>query len=173
MAQDNFALNGANFCTSKATLAAGTTTTFTTTGATLYCIKGKAYTTSAASNSATPTTDAVTGTTFVPITASKGSVFVFCYDGTSTTAATAIKVVQGSVEPLSNEADGANAKFLYRAPSFPVIPDTLTPFGYVVTKVGASGSTWTFGSSNLAGPPSNVLHTFQDLMCMPARPQVA
>ena len=51
----------ATICTSKAAAAAGTTTTFSTTGATLYSIKGKAYTTSAASNAATPTTDAALG----------------------------------------------------------------------------------------------------------------
>ena len=40
-------------CVSKATLAAsGAATTWSTTGATLYCIKGKAYTTSAASSAA-------------------------------------------------------------------------------------------------------------------------
>ena len=75
---------------------------------------------------------------------------MFCYDGTSTTAATAIKVVQGSVESLTGEADGNNASFV-SGPEFPTIPDTLTPFGYVVTKVGASGSTWTFEAQILQG----------------------
>lgn len=159
-------------CVSKATAAAGTTTTFTTTGATLYCIKGKAYTTSAASNSATPTTDAATGAAFVAVPASYGCVFVLCYDGSSTTAATAIKVVQGPLAALDGAASGANALFL-NAPQFPGIPDTLCPFAYLVTKVGASGSAWTFGTSNLAGPPSNVLHTFVDIMTLPGRPQVA
>ena len=169
---ESIELRGANFCSSYAALAAGTTTTFSTTGATLYCIDGEAFTTSAATNAATPTTDAVTGSAFTALTASKGSVFVFCYDGTSTTAATAIKVVQGSVESLTGEADGNNASFV-SGPEFPTIPDTLTPFGYVVTKVGASGSTWTFGSSNLAGPPSNVKHLFHSCMTLPARPQTA
>lgn len=164
-------IRGSNFCSSKATLAAGTTTTFSTTGATLYCIKGKAYSTSAASNSATPTTDAVTGDAFDAVTASKGSVFVFCYDGSSATAATAINVVQGTIEDLDDSADGADAKFV-KAPQFPSIPDTLTPFGYCITRVGASGSTWTFGSSNLAGPPSNVKHDFVDVMVLPDRPQL-
>ena len=169
---DNLASAPGTFCTSKATAAAGTTTTFSTTGATLYCIKGKAFTTSAAANAATPTTDAATATTFVPIPANKGCVFVLCYDGTSATAATAIKVVQGPLEALDGATGGATALFI-NAPQFPVIPDTLCPFAYLVTKVGASGATWTFGASNLAGPPSNVLHTFVDLMTLPARPQVA
>ena len=157
----------------KATLAAGTTTTFNTTNATIYAIKGMAYTTNAAANGATPTTDGNTAANFVPITAGYGSVFVFAYDGSSTTAATAIKVYQGSIEKLTPEADGANTKFPTTAPLLPGIPDTVSPFGYVITKVGASGSTWTFGSSNLAGPPANVLHTFQDIVGLPQRPQVA
>lgn len=165
-------LYGTNMCTSYAALAAGTTTTFSTTGATLYSIGGKAYTTSAAANAATPTTDAVTGDAFTAIAASKGSVFVFCYDGTSATAATAIKVVQGEVTDLTTAADGNDATFMM-APEFPPIPDTLTPFGYVITKVGASGSAWTFGVSNLAGPPSNVKHLFQSVMVLPSRPQVS
>lgn len=164
-------LQGSNFCTSKAALAAGTTTTFSTTGATLYCIKGKAYSTAAGSNAATPTTDAVTGAAFVPVTASKGCVFVVCYDGDST-AANAINVIQGPLVDLDAAADGANARF-ESAPPFPShIPDTLTPIGYIITRVGASGSTWTFGSSNLAGPPSNVKHDFVDVMVLPATPQV-
>lgn len=160
-------------CVSKATAAAGTTTTFSTTGATLYCIKGKAYTTSAAANAATPTTDAVTGAPFVAVPASYGCVFVLCYDGSSATAATAIKVVQGPLAALDGAAGGSTALFSPTAPLFPTIPDTLCPFAYLVTKVGASGAAWTFGSSNLAGPPSNVLHTFQDVMTLPGRPQVS
>ncbi len=170
---DKLSLGAVTLCMSKATLAAGTTTTFNTTGATLYSIRGKVYTTSAAANSATPTTDGNTGAAFVPVTASKGSVFVFAYDGSSTTAATAIKVYQGTVEPMTTDASGANAKFIGPGPTFPAVPTGVCPFGYVVTKVGASGTAWTFGSSNLAGPPSNVLHTFQDINSLPDRPQVA
>lgn len=73
---------------------------------------------------------------------------------------------------LDGTAAGASANFI-TAPQFPAIPSRLCPFGYVVTKVGASGSAWTFGTSNLAGPPSNVLHTFVNVMTMPDRPQVA
>ena len=102
-----------------------------------------------------------------------GSVFVLCYDGSSTTAATAIKVVQGSITQLDgSSADGAVAKFIL-APQFPVIPDTLCPFAYVVVKVGSGGAAWTFGASNLAGPPSNVGIAFQNVMTLPGNPQVA
>ena len=154
-------------CTSKATAAAGTTTTFSTTGATLYCIKGKAFTTSAAANAATPTTDAATAVAFVPVAVGYGCAFVLCYDGSSTTAATAIKVVQGTQVALD-----ASGNFVV-APQFPSIPDTLCPFAYLITKVGSTGAAWTFGSSNLAGPPTGVTHTFVDVMTLPGRPQIS
>lgn len=163
-------VRGLNFCVSKATAAAGTTTTFSTTGATLYAIRGKAFSTAAGTNAATPTTDAVTGAAFTPITANKGGVFVLCYDGQATAAA-AIKVVQGGIKDLDGTAAGASASFTQGLPDFPAIPDTLTPFAYLIIKVGASGATWTFGSSNLAGPPANTAVTFTDVMVLPDRPQ--
>ena len=170
---DNLQSIPGTFCTSNAAATAGTTTTFTTTGTLHYCIKGKAFQTSAATNAATPTTDSNTGAAFVPVPVGKGSVFVLCYDGSSTTAATAIKVVQGSIESLDgSSADGAVAKFIL-APQFPVIPDTLCPFAYVIVKVGTGGAAWTFGALNLAGPPSNVGIAFTSVMTLPGFPQVA
>lgn len=158
---------GANFVTTKAGATAGTTTTLTTANAVLSCVNGKANTTAALTNQATPTTDYRTGAAFVPVTASKGCVFVLGFDMSDN-----LRVCQGPVVDLTTEADGANASFVTR-PQFPDVPDDVAPFAYIVTKVGASGSTWTFGSSNLAGPPSNVLHTFVDILCMPDRPQVS
>lgn len=151
----------------KTGLAAGTTTTFSTGGATTYAIKGKLYSTNQAANAATPTTDAVTGSAFTGVAVNKGSVFVFGYDGSSATAATAVKVVQGSIESLD-----AAGNFI-KAPDIPGLPDTICPIGYVTVKVGSTGSTWTFGSSNLAGPPTGVTFAFQDVMTIPARPQVS
>ncbi len=159
---------GLTNCTTKAGLAAGTTTTLTIANAVEYAIAGKAYKKSAASNQATPTTDAQTAAAFTAVTASKGCVFVIGLN-----AAGAISVVQGSVRNLDGATDGANALFT-QAPDFPAtLPSDFCPIGYLVTKVGASGSTWTFGSSNLAGPPSNVLHTFVDCQQLPSRPQVS
>ena len=155
-------------CVSKATLAAsGAATTWSTTGATLYAIKGKAYTTSAASSAASPTSDAALGTTFASNTlaANQGTVFVWCYDGSSTTAATAIKVCQGSEEALD-----ASGNFL-KAPDFPGAPDTLAPVAYTVVKHGSTGSAWTFGTSNWNATGITLAH--QDVMTLPGRPQVA
>jgi hypothetical protein len=150
----------------KAGLAAGTTTTLTIGTTTPFAIKGKAYSKASVSNTATPTTDATTGAAFLPVPAGYGCVFVIGVDKDG-----AVKVSQGQIQQMDGVADGANAKFII-APQFPIVPDTVCPLGYLITKVGTSGAAWTFGSSNLAGPPSNVLHTFQDCITLPDRPQV-
>lgn len=148
--------------TSYAGLGAGTTTTYTTANAVNYAIKGIAYTKAAATNAATPTTDATTGAAFVAVTANQGCVFVFGYDASGN-----IKVSQGGIQAL--DVDGN----FYIAPQFPAIPDTVAPFGYLVFKGGAtlSGS-WTFGSSNLSSV-TGATYSFKNLMTMPARPVVA
>lgn len=154
--------------TTIAGLAAGTTTTLTIANDVQFAIRGKGYKKSAASNAATPTTDATTGSSFSAIPAGSGCVFVIGLDSSG-----AIKVSQGSVNVMDGATGGSAAKFTTNSPQFPAVPDTVCPIGYLVTKVGTSGSAWTFGSSNLAGPPSNVLHTFVDCFTLPDRPQVA
>lgn len=158
---------GLTMCLGKATIAAGTTSTLSSTGTLAFSIEGKAYSHAALSNTATPTTDITTGAAFVPVTASKGCVFVVGYNANGD-----LKCAQGALVDLTTDADGANAKF-QTPPQFPALPEDFCPIGYILTKVGASGSTWTFGTSNLAGPPSNVLHTFVDVTTLPTRPQVS
>lgn len=152
---------GATFCAVKATLAAGTTTTFSTTGATVYCIGGKAYSVAAKTNAATPTTDVNTGEAFVGIDANEGSVFVFGYN-----AAGDAKVAQGTVTDLD-----AGGKFV-QVPEFPALPADFCAFAYMTVLVGSTGSTWTFGSSNQSGA-TGVTYNRQDVMTMPSRPQAA
>lgn len=160
---------GSTRCTTKVGLAAGTTTTITLAADAQYAIGGKAYKYSAASNQATPTTDIITGAAFVAVTAGYGCTFVVGLN-----AAGAIKVAQGPLSALDSATDGATALFADTSPAFPSsLPADFCPVGYIVTKVGASGSSWTFGSSNLAGPPSNVLHTFVDVQNLPSRPQIS
>lgn len=171
---DNLQFAPAALTLSKAGTSAGTTTTFTTSAAVTYAIKGKMYSTNAATNAASPTTDAATGAAFTTVPVGYGSVFVLCYDGSSTTAATAIKVVQGGISALNNaNDDGSSAVNQFvNAPNFPVVPDTLAPFAYLVVKVGTGGTAFTYGSSNLSGV-SKVGYAWQDIATMPARPQVA
>ena len=166
-----------SLCVSKATLAlSGGVATFTTTGATLYSIKGKAYSTGAAAGAATGTTDSNTGTTFVPIPAGTaasgsnpgtayGSVFVFAYKGDATAAA-AIKIYQGQVVAV----DPVTGKFPI-APQFPTIPDSVTPFGYALITGATNSAAFAFGTSlwNATG----ITVTAVDVMTLPDRPQVA
>lgn len=160
---DTLALRPVTGCLSKVTLAAGTTTTISTTGTTTYAIKSKAYTKAAITNGATPTTDALTGSAFTGITANQGTVVVIGLDSSG-----AIKAAQGSVESLD-----VSGNFI-RAPQFPLIPDTVCPIGYIVLKGGSTLSgTWTFGSSNLSSV-TGMTYTFVDvLLGLPERPQVS
>lgn len=164
---DTFSAAPGNFCTSKATLAAsGAATTWSTTGATLYCINGKAFSTAAAAGAASPTSDTVKGTTFasLPLAINTGTVFLWVYDGTGT-AATAVRVAQGSVEALDTSGAFINA------PQLPTPPDNRCAFAYTVVRNGATGSNWVFGTSNWNATGITVAH--QDLMTLPGRPQVS
>lgn len=154
-------LNGKTFCTKKAGLAAGTTTTFTTANAIDYCIDGEAYTYPAQTNTATPTTDSNTGLAFVGVPINKGSLFVFGVSEGGT-----LKVVQGTVEDLD-----AGANFM-KAPEYPPLPSDFCPFGELIIKVASNGSTWTFGSSNQASV-TGVTYIRNDLMMLKSRPHVS
>lgn len=147
-------------CTTKAGLAVGTTTTLTTANIQLFGIKGKGFTKAAVSNEATPTLDSNTGVAFLPITINKGSVFVISRDAAGTLRAT-----QGGIEPL-------DVSGVFQAlPQMAYGPDTITPIGAVTVKVGATGSTWTFGASNFSGPPTGVSFVFTDFIGgIPDRP---
>lgn len=166
---DNLKMAPLTLCLSKATLAAGTTTTYSTTGTTVYAIKGKAYSTAAKTNVATPTVDITDGLAFTPVAypasssvGGQGSVFVFCFDSGGT-----LRVAQGTVEQLDILGNFINA------PQFPIIPDTVCPFGYLVVKLGPTAvANWTFGSSNLSGV-TGVTYTFVDVITLPDRPQVS
>lgn len=146
----------------KAGLAAGTTTTLTIGTTTPYSIGGKAYSKASVSNTATPTTDATTGAAFVAVPVNYGCAFVIGVDSSG-----AVKVSQGGLQALDSSGAFVNA------PQFPMVPDTVCPLGYLITKVGSTGAAWTFGSSNLAGPPTGVTHTFVDCITLPGRPQVS
>jgi hypothetical protein len=147
----------------KATLAAGTTSTLSSTGTLAFAIKGKAYSHAALSNTATPTTDAVTGAAFVPVVTNKGSVFVIGYN-----AAGALIAAQGSIESLDSSGNFINA------PQFPVIPDTMCPIGYEIIRAGstASAAGWVFGTGNQASV-TGITYTLVDVVTLPERPQVS
>jgi len=171
---DNLSSLPITMCLTKATLTAGTTTTFTTTGTTTYSVRSKLCTKLAATNAATPTLDGATGLAFKPLAfpasalvGGQGSVFVFCYRNTEAgSAASGIVVVQGSVEQLDVTGNFINS------PQFPVIPDTVCPFGYLVVTLGPTAvANWQFGVNNLSGV-TGVTYAFRDIAQLPDRPQI-
>lgn len=169
----NRALNNGNFCVTKAGLAAGTTTTITIANNTSFAIGGKAYTKNAASNAATPTTDAVTGLAFNPILKATsldayGCVFVVALDSSGN-----IKVAQGEIVKAWPGRTGATSEFL-ETPEFPTLPDSLTAIGYIPLIIGNDlvAASWTFGSSNLA-TLTGCNRSFVDVLVLPDRPKTS
>lgn len=163
---DEFSFRGVTMCTENSGLAAGTTTTYTC--ATFdYGIRGKGYTKTAVTNAATPTLDANTGAAFVALKANEGCNFLFFVNSSQT-----VSVAQSKIRKLSGEADGANTTFSNGLASYPNIPDDSCPFGEVLVRVGASGSAWTMGASNLSAV-SNVAIEFQPLITLSDRPPSA
>ena len=166
----------------KATLAAGTTTTISTTGTTTYAIRGKFYQKTAITNGATPTTDYATGAAFKPIpipnTAPNlalgyGSIYAVGFDSAGN-----IRVIQGTIEALDVSGNFINA------PQFGAlgaqgsgyaasVSNDFCMIGYIVVKLGSTAvATWTFGTNNLSSV-TGVTYTFVDVATEPDRPQVA
>ena len=155
---------GTTMCFTKATLAAGSTTTVSTTTAASFTIQGKMYLQSAAwSNKAHPTTDANTAAAFVNIPANYGSVIVYGTDSGGTN----LLAAQGKIVPLND------AGAFIAAPDFPVIPDTMCPLGYLLIKCGSTASSgWTPATSNQASV-TGVTYTRADVSTLPPKPQIA
>lgn len=151
-------------CLSKVTLAAGTTTTLSNTGTTVYAIRGKAYSKAAMTNAATPTTDAATGAAFIGVVANKGSIFLIGFN-----AAGSLLAVQGSIENLDSSGAFVNA------PTFNGPPTDFCPIGYLVIKAGSTANAttgWIFGTSNMSSV-TGITYTFVDVVGLPDRPQVS
>lgn len=151
--------------TSGLLTATGAVTTHDTTVTIAYSVEGKAYTKTAITTGATPTTDAVTGAAFVVLTGSgnggQGCAFVWCLD-----SAGAVKVVQGPVTGLDT-----NSAFTQGAPRFPEIPSTLTPFAYSISKHVNVSTTFTFGTDNWN--KAGHTHVIQNVHVLPRRPQAS
>ena len=127
----------------NAGLVAGTTSTYTTTAATSCSIGGKFATAlTAQTNTASPTTDVNTGTTFVALTANQATVLVW-----GVNAAGAIKLAQGSIVPTETGVTTTAGDFIL-APQFPDLPDDFMVFGYLLVRTAPSASAWTAGTSS-------------------------
>ena len=169
----------------KAALAAGTTSTVSTTGTTTYAILGKFYTKAAITNGATPTTDWATGAAFIPIpiplsnpnlggvpngAAGYGCIYTFGFDSTG-----AQRVVQGMITALDSTGNFIMApQFGGLGPQGPGTTDNdFCPIGYIVVKLGSTAvATWTFGTNNNSGV-TGVTLVFVDVATLPGRPQVS
>jgi hypothetical protein len=157
---------------SKVTLAAGTTTTLSTTGTTTYCIRSKAYTFSAWTNQATPTLDYATGLAFIPVLPNQGSIFLIGVDAAGT-----MRVIQGTVVALDNTGAFINAPTfggLSPAGSITSTTGNFCPVGYLVIKAGSTAAAggWLFGTNNMSSV-TGITYTFQDCVGEPDRPQIA
>lgn len=160
---DNLQFYPVTLCLTKATLAAGTTSTLSSTGTIPYSIRGKAYSKAALANTATPTVDSTTGLAFAPILPNTGAVIVIGLN-----AAGALVACQGAAQALD-----VAGNFLY-SPQFPIVPDTVCPVAYQVIKAGSTASAlgFVFGTSNQAGV-TGITYTLVDVVSLPDRPQVA
>lgn len=158
------ALAGLTMALNKFTVAAGTTTTLSTSNTNTYCIKGKAYTRTALTNQATPTTDGATSAAFKGVVANKGCVFVIGFDASGN-----LKAVQGEITDLDSAGN-----FLV-APEFPLVPDSICPVAYLVIQAGSTANAttgWIFGTSNMSSV-TGITYTFVDIITLPNRPQVS
>lgn len=155
----------ANF--TSAALVAGTTSTYTTTVTTNACINGK-FTTAltAQTNTASPTTDAVTGAAFVPLTANHATVLVWGLN-----AAGAIQLAQGSIVPTETGVTTTAGAFI-NAPQFPVIPDTMVPIAYCLVRTSPTGSAFTAGTTSWAASGITT-STFVNVHTLPSRPVIS
>jgi len=158
-----------NRCTTSGLLTAtGAETVHDTTVTIAFSIEGKAYTKTAITDGATPTTDAVTGSAFVALQGAgssaggKGCAFVWCLDSSGN-----VKVAQGPVV----DVDSTGAFAPVGAPQLPALPSNLTPFAYSISKHYGVSTTFTFGTDNWN--KSGHTHAIQNVHVLPRRPQAS
>lgn len=163
----------------KAALAAGTTTTISTTGTTTFAIKGKFYTKTAITNGATPTTDYATGAAFLPIpipatapnlAAGYGSVYTIGFDHSGN-----VKAIQGTIVPLDASGNFINAPQFggFGPAGSGTTGNDFCPIGYMLVQLGATAvATWTFGTNNNSSV-TGVTYTMVDCATLPDRPQIS
>lgn len=157
----------------------GAVTTYSTTAALDYMIRGKSYTKATVTNGTTPTTDVVTGKAFVALVGGnsvanvpgQGCVFLWMIDTSGN-----VKVAQGLVSPGYSQGwplDMQN-NFCepFGAPQFPPVPEGYCPFAYQIVKAGATaGLSWIFGTNNWNA--TGITVSDQNIGILPDRPQVS
>lgn len=147
---------------------AGTTNTFTTTAATVSVNKGKfvAAISTLTNSATTPTTDLNTSATFDAILPNTCAAVVFGNSGGT------LKAVQGPAIATETGVTTTVGAFI-NAPQFPPIPDGFVPFAYTIIRSAPSLTAgFTVGSTSWAASGASCT-TFQNVMCLPDRPQIA
>lgn len=151
----------------SAAMVAGTTSTYTTTVTTAGVINGKFVTTlGAQTNTASPTTDALTAAAFVALAANQCCALVF-----GQTAAGVIQLVQGPIIATNIGVTTTVGTFL-KAPQFPELPDNFLPLAYTIVRTAPSAAAWTPGTSSWTASGVSAT-TFQNVGVLPSRPQTA
>ncbi|MFA6204473.1 MAG: hypothetical protein WC710_14945 [Gallionella sp.] len=160
-------LHGLTMGTIKTGLIKGTTSSYTTTVTSAGMINGKYVTGLAAqTNTATPTTDAMTGLAFPALAANEATVLVIGQKADST-----IQMLQGSIVPTVTGVTTTAGAFI-NAPQFPALPDDFMVFGYALVRTSPTGSAFTAGTTEWA---ASGITTSQFVQCgvLPDRPVTA
>lgn len=136
----------------------GGATTYSTSTAFSFANKGVVAAKGTIAATATPTTDGRTGAALTGIVAGQCTVLVWCLDASST-----VKVLQGG----TGKCDAAGA--ITEPAQFPIIPDTLTPFGYSTHRAASTVvGTWTPGGSSWTA--TGMTSTPYNIATLPDRP---
>lgn len=157
---------GVTMSFANAAFVAGTTSTYTTTVTTNAAIGGYwATALTAQTNTASPTTDAVTGLAFLPLAPNKATVLVWGIN-----AAGAIQLIQGTIVDTAPGVTTTVGAFI-NAPQFPSLPDNFVALAYTLVRTAPSAATWTPGTSAWAA--SGVTSLFRNVSTLPERPQIS
>lgn len=174
MSADNLKDRGITICLTKPALVTGSGHSITTTVTSSHVCNGKFQTPQSALTTAVcPVLDYNTGAAFRPITgvsgvSGQGTVVVFAYLEGGADEVASVKCMQGSVESLVlGSTDFA------KPPTFPSIPNNVTPFAYMVLKQTSQESQAAlFGTTDWAAGDyftNSIIHIAQ----LPIAPQVS
>lgn len=160
-------IHGLTMGTIKTGLIKGTTSTLTTTVTSAGMINGKYVTgVTALTNSAAPTTDAVTGAAFLAMGDNKATVLVVGQNAAGT-----VLMAQGSIEDTLVGVTTTAGDFI-RAPQFPTVPDDFMVWGYNLVRTAPSAADYTPGTSSWTATGITASE-FVQCGVLPDRPQVS
>lgn len=174
------AIFGGNVVLSRAGGATGNLSAVASTAAKTYTIQnvtytvgGKLYYKATASGATTPTTDLNTGAAFKALGKNQACAYVWTLDASGNVglAQGPLPVQAGTTGTVTNVDDSGN---LSGALLFPSIPDTATPFAYMVVKTTSSyaGTGFIPGSSDNWNA-TGVTTTTADVFALPPSPQAS